>query len=56
MNISQKYGSTYHYPFSPGTTSDDRIKMPNARTPYPKKFWTDHCKSWKYRKYMKPMR
>ena len=22
---SQKYGRTYHYPFSPGTTSDDRI-------------------------------
>jgi RNA ligase len=25
MNISEKYGRTYHYPFSPGTTSDDRI-------------------------------
>lgn len=25
MSISQKYGRTYHYPFSPGTTSDDRI-------------------------------
>ena len=23
--ISEKYGRTYHYPFSPGTTSDDRI-------------------------------
>ncbi len=23
--MSQKYGRTYHYPFSPGTTSDDRI-------------------------------
>lgn len=23
--VSQKYGRTYHYPFSPGTTSDDRI-------------------------------
>lgn len=23
--LSQKYGRTYHYPFSPGTTSDDRI-------------------------------
>ncbi len=23
--ISRKYGRTYHYPFSPGTTSDDRI-------------------------------
>lgn len=22
---SEKYGRTYHYPFSPGTTSDDRI-------------------------------
>lgn len=22
---SRKYGRTYHYPFSPGTTSDDRI-------------------------------
>ncbi|MCK7557812.1 RNA ligase family protein [Chitinophaga sedimenti] len=26
MAISQKYGRTYHYPFSPGTTSDDRIR------------------------------
>lgn len=25
MAISQKYSRTYHYPFSPGTTSDDRI-------------------------------
>lgn len=25
MTISTKYGRTYHYPFSPGTTSDDRI-------------------------------
>ncbi len=26
MNMqSRKYGRTYHYPFSPGTTSDDRI-------------------------------
>ena len=23
--LSRKYGRTYHYPFSPGTTSDDRI-------------------------------
>ncbi len=23
--LSQKYGRTYHYPFSPGTTNDDRI-------------------------------
>ena len=23
---SKKYGRTYHYPFSPGTTSDDRIQ------------------------------
>lgn len=23
--FSEKYGRTYHYPFSPGTTSDDRI-------------------------------
>lgn len=23
--LSEKYGRTYHYPFSPGTTSDDRI-------------------------------
>lgn len=23
--VSTKYGRTYHYPFSPGTTSDDRI-------------------------------
>lgn len=26
MSISRKYGRTYHYPFSPGTTSDDRIQ------------------------------
>jgi hypothetical protein len=26
MATSQKYGRTYHYPFSPGTTSDDRIQ------------------------------
>jgi hypothetical protein len=26
MAISQKYGRTAHYPFSPGTTSDDRIQ------------------------------
>jgi hypothetical protein len=26
MAFSQKYGRTYHYPFSPGTTSDDRIE------------------------------
>ncbi len=25
MAISTKYGRTYHYPFSPGTSSDDRI-------------------------------
>jgi RNA ligase len=25
MSISKKYGRTYQYPFSPGTTSDDRI-------------------------------
>jgi len=25
MSHSRKYGRTYHYPFSPGTTSDDRI-------------------------------
>ena len=23
--LSKKYGRTYHYPFSPGTPSDDRI-------------------------------
>jgi len=26
MAISTKYGRTYHYPFSPGTSSDDRIQ------------------------------
>lgn len=26
MAISEKYGRTYHFPFSPGTTSDDRIQ------------------------------
>jgi len=25
--LSEKYGRTYHYPFSPGTTSDDRIRI-----------------------------
>ena len=25
MSLSIKYGRTFHYPFSPGTTSDDRI-------------------------------
>jgi hypothetical protein len=25
MSISRKYGRTFHFPFSPGTTSDDRI-------------------------------
>lgn len=25
MSISRKYDRTYHYPFSPGTSSDDRI-------------------------------
>lgn len=25
MSLSRKYGRTYHYDFSPGTTSDDRI-------------------------------
>jgi hypothetical protein len=27
MATSEKYGRTYHYPFSPGTTSDDRINF-----------------------------
>ena len=25
MSLSEKYGRTYHFSFSPGTTSDDRI-------------------------------
>ena len=25
MTLSRKYGRTYHYPFSPGTSNDDRI-------------------------------
>lgn len=25
MSLSRKYGRTFHYPFSPGTTNDDRI-------------------------------
>ena len=32
MSLSKKYGRTYHYPFSPGTTNDDRIN-PN--------YWAD---------------
>ena len=44
--LSEKYGRTYHYPFSPGTTSDDRINHT---------YWEDiqqietpdtHRKSW----------
>ncbi len=27
MSWSRKYGRTYHFPFSPGTTSDDRINF-----------------------------
>lgn len=27
MSLSKKYGRTFHYPFSPGTTSDDRINF-----------------------------
>ncbi|GAB4028911.1 RNA ligase family protein [Spirosoma gilvum] len=30
MALSTKYGRTYHYPFSPGTTSDDRINYDYA--------------------------
>ncbi|WP_156293068.1 RNA ligase family protein [Serratia oryzae] len=32
MDMQRKYGRTYHYPFSPGTTSDDRIN---------KEYWQD---------------
>ncbi|PBQ34550.1 2'-5' RNA ligase [Sphingobacteriaceae bacterium] len=32
MSLSRKYGRTYHYPFSPGTSSDDRIN---------KDYWKD---------------
>lgn len=32
---TQKYGRTYHYPFSPGTTSDDRINS---------NYWIDFSK------------
>ncbi|MEM1119453.1 MAG: RNA ligase family protein [Bacteroidota bacterium] len=32
MSLSRKYGRTFHYPFSPGTTSDDRINHG---------YWTD---------------
>ena len=34
MSISRKYGRTFHYPFSPGTTSDDRINPD---------YWEDIC-------------
>ncbi len=27
MSLSRKYGRTFHYPFSPGTTSDDRFNF-----------------------------
>ncbi|GAB3962025.1 RNA ligase family protein [Spirosoma harenae] len=30
MALSTKYGRTYHYPFSPGTSSDDRINYDYA--------------------------
>ena len=32
MSQSEKYGRTYHFPFSPGTTSDDRINY---------EYWSD---------------
>jgi hypothetical protein len=35
MSISRKYGRTFHYPFSPGTTSDDRINQD---------YWEDLCR------------
>jgi hypothetical protein len=35
MSISRKYGRTFHYPFSPGTTSDDRINY---------NYWNDVCR------------
>ena len=35
MTLSRKYGRTYHYPFSPGTTSDDRINH---------RYWEDVAK------------
>jgi hypothetical protein len=35
MSISRKYGRTFHYPFSPGTTSDDRINQ---------NYWEDLCR------------
>jgi hypothetical protein len=35
MSISRKYGRTFHYPFSPGTTSDDRINQD---------YWEDICR------------
>jgi hypothetical protein len=35
MSISRKYGRTFHYPFSPGTTSDDRINQG---------YWEDICR------------
>lgn len=34
MSLSRKYGRTLHYPFSPGTTSDDRINH---------SYWDDVC-------------
>lgn len=35
MSISRKYSRTFHYPFSPGTTSDDRINQD---------YWEDLCR------------
>ncbi len=35
MSISRKYGRTFHYPFSPGTTNDDRINQD---------YWEDLCR------------
>ncbi|MBK7882924.1 MAG: RNA ligase family protein [Chitinophagaceae bacterium] len=34
MSLSRKYGRTFHFPFSPGTTSDDRINS---------NYWQDIC-------------
>jgi len=35
MSVSRKYGRSFHFPFSPGTTSDDRIHS---------KYWEDFSK------------
>ena len=58
MAISTKYGRTYHFPFSPGTTSDDRIYsdywpiFPISRPWFILKKWTEKITVWAKRAFL----